>query len=750
MKLKIFKNLNFRLSVTIMLITSVISILFMAFSSYQVNLRFTADYHQNKLNLVKLLNRSLVNSGLQNKNSESAVILENFKVDKDFRFAALYSSDDTLITSFVQSKQVIPRRYTEDFEREAYLVIEEKLISDQEAYFGRLVVGFDKAALQTDIVQSNYKLAALFLLLTLALFVGIKFVLKRTILKPLKYLNELTKSLSSGNFNVQISTSGDDEIGQLAGSFNKMSGHLQSYFDSLINSKKEIEKLENFYNTIINHSPNSIFIINSANQVIISNEAARNCFNLADNHNQPTLTEIHPGFAKSLVAMEPVLQGRQESVSINNETFVINGKDTVFKIIAYTLPKNDFATIVLLIVDVTEQFSLQEQLSQAQKMEAIGTLAGGIAHDFNNVLSGIVGTMSLIKFKFTGKEQINWSDLSYYTEIIDRSADRARDMVQQILNLSRKQETVFQNLNLNDVIKHLKHFCSNSFDKSIELNFEPYPQEAHSFADYTKIEQVLLNLCLNAAHAMTIMKESNQPQGGVLSVSIKKIYSDDFFKAVHPEADSIEYWLIKVSDNGVGIAKSSLQKIFEPFFTTKNKDQGTGLGLSMVYNTVRAHNGLIRVYSELGTGTAFHIYLPVSHDLEITETADRVNRIYKGMGTVLVVDDEKVMRDLARDILEACGYEVVTAENGEDAVNLFREKYHLFRMVVLDLIMPKKSGRETFDEMKIIQPDAKILMSSGFIQDDRIAHLLEHGANGFLEKPYTLQTLSKAVYDILK
>lgn len=402
------------------------------------------------------------------------------------------------------------------------------------------------------------------------------------------------------------------------------------------------------------------------------------------------------------------------------------------------------------IRDVTEKLQMEEQLLQSQKMEIIGTLAGGLAHDFNNVLSGITGTLSIMQFEITKNQQISMERLRKHIEMMERSGQRAVDMVQQLLTLSRKQETMFAPVDLGGAVKNVVKICKNTFDKAIDIKVDIQADRSMVSADPTQLEQILLNLCVNAGHAMTIMRPEGQNPGGKLEISCDKLRADEHFCMTHPEARQIDYWRLSVRDTGIGMDGKTIAKIFVPFFTTKEKGRGTGLGLSMVYNLVRQHSGFIDVYSEPGLGTTFNVFLPVLYRKGVDVAQERAVEIARGEGLILVVDDEEVLRHVARSILETCGYQVITAENGEEAVAVFRERHAEIRAVLLDMVMPKKSGDQAYLEMKKIDPNIKAILSSGFKQDERVNAILNSGIQSFIQKPYTMEKLSQTIANLLK
>ena len=379
-------------------------------------------------------------------------------------------------------------------------------------------------------------------------------------------------------------------------------------------------------------------------------------------------------------------------------------------------------------------------------MEAVGTLAGGLAHDLNNALNGIFGPASILLNRLNLKKELSNEQLLKQLNRIQQSGYRISDMVSQLMAVASKQELSIAAVDLNLSVKHVVKIAQNTFDKSIEILPIYFPEPARTAADPTQIEQVLLNLAINASHAMTIMRTSDESWGGKLELAINLKRADERIMQIHPDAIAEKYWKVTVSDTGVGMTEKELTQIFTPFFTTKDKGQGTGLGLTMVYSIVKQHEGFIEVESESSVGTRFNVFLPVlPYDGGKEIMTDRSHKVEKGEGLVLIVDDEEVSRVTAEEILKECGYDTITAENGLDALEIFEKKHAEIGMVLLDMVMPKMSGRETYTRLKAIDPDVKVMLVSGFKNDDRVKSILEMGDIGFMQKPYEIIEFSKAI-----
>lgn len=381
-----------------------------------------------------------------------------------------------------------------------------------------------------------------------------------------------------------------------------------------------------------------------------------------------------------------------------------------------------------------EKKRLESQVVHAQKMEAIGTLAGGIAHDFNNLLMGFQGNISLMKMDLTDEHPHR-----EFLNNMESYVRRGSDLTRQILGFARGGKYQVKTTNLNVLInKNADMFSRARKEIAIHKKFQ---EDLYTVdVDRGQIEQVLLNLFVNAWQAM--------PGGGNLYVETENINlkADDYDK---PYAiDSGKYVRITVSDSGIGMDKETQERIFEPFFTTKAFGQGTGLGLASAYGIVKNHSGIINVYSEKGHGTTFKIYLPASDKQVVTEKF-KLEEARGGSETILLVDDEEMVADIGKDLLEKLGYTVLVAAGGTEAIKLFKRHRDQVDLIILDMIMPDMSGGETFSHLRAIKPNAKILLSSGYSLDRRASAIMQQGCNGFIQKPFNLKKVSHKIREIL-
>jgi len=377
----------------------------------------------------------------------------------------------------------------------------------------------------------------------------------------------------------------------------------------------------------------------------------------------------------------------------------------------------------------------QAQLLQAQKLESLGRLVGGIAHDFNNLLTPIRGFASLMLMD-TPQDDPRYQDL----QRIITAADRAAGLTRQLTLFSRQEAPKRQPLRLNRIVEETHALLKEAFPRHIEIKLALEPKVWTIEADPTQISQVLMNLCINARDAM--------PKGGLLTLETRNVTLDEEYVRTHIEAKPGPYVRLSVSDTGIGMSEEVQSHLFEPFFTTKEVGKGVGLGLSTVYGIVKGHEGFITVHSEVGKGSTFHVYLPAIEPVsEVVEK--RGTRLLRGTETVLFVDDEEAVLELGRSILERCGYTVLVARNGEEALEIYDARGEEISLVVLDLVMPKIDGRECLRRLLKMDPQARVLIATGYTADTSAQTLEREGAVGLVEKPYRLQELSQAVREAL-
>lgn len=383
--------------------------------------------------------------------------------------------------------------------------------------------------------------------------------------------------------------------------------------------------------------------------------------------------------------------------------------------------------------DISEQKKLERQFQQIQKMEAISTLAGGIAHGFNNLLMGIQGRTALMYLQ-TGPDHPHFEHLKGIEDCVKSSAK----LTKQLLGFARGGKYEIKPTDMNEIINK-SSVKFGRIKKEIIIHVVSQPDIWSVEVDQKQIEQVLLNLYVNAWQAM--------PEGGDLYIQTENVEVDENFERPY-QVEPGKYVQISLTDSGVGMDKETQKRIFDPFFTTKRMDRGAGLGLASVYGIIKNHGGFIDVYSQKDKGTTFKIHLPASEKEPVKEK--NVNeKVIRGTETILFVDDEDIIIQVGKDMIESLGYEVLIAENGKEALEIYEKNMEKIDLVMLDIIMPVMDGGETYDKLKGINPDIKVLLSSGYGINGQATEILNRGCHGFLQKPFNMRTLSKKIRNVL-
>jgi PAS domain S-box-containing protein len=434
---------------------------------------------------------------------------------------------------------------------------------------------------------------------------------------------------------------------------------------------------------------------------------------------------------------ESTTQATQEELSVVPVRYHKKKNGSVFpvEITASHLDWHGCKAHIAAIRDISERIKIKERLLQAQKMEAIGTFAGGIAHDFNNILSIIYGYTELALDK-TVKDSPVHDDLQnlYHASL------RARDLVMQILTFSRQSEQKIQPVQVNLIVKEALKFLRSSLPSSIQIRSN-ITSDAKVLADPTQIYQVLMNLSSNAMHAM-------RHNGGVMEVSLNEIHLDANFAAKHPEAVADTYMKLTVTDNGDGMYSEMIENIFDPFFTTKDKGEGTGLGLSVVHGIVKSCGGFIKVASEPGQGSVFNVFLPLIE--APAKPQDEIKGpLPTGTERVLLVDDDKILVDIGKQMLERLGYQVSTRTSSVEALELFKAKSDQFDLVITDLTMPNMNGDKLAMDMITIKSSIPIIICTGFSQKISEKRVKTMGIKGLLMKPIAKSDMALMVRKVL-
>ncbi len=399
-------------------------------------------------------------------------------------------------------------------------------------------------------------------------------------------------------------------------------------------------------------------------------------------------------------------------------------------------PEGQTVSYVAVKKDVTHEREIEERLQQAERIDSLGQFAGGIAHDFNNLLMAILGSAELLQQRLSD-EKVAQPQLA----TIKRTAERAAELTRGMLAFARRQVLDPIDLDLNDCVAGLLPMLRRIIPENITVDHIPGSELGTVRADQSQIEQILLNLCLNARDAMTT--------GGSITIETQNVVINSSYLASHPWAREGRYVLVSVTDEGVGMDTETLSHVFEPFFTTKEKGKGTGLGLAIVYGIVKQHHGMINAYSEPGKGTAFKVYLPIVERRASEVHANITGPVVGGSETVLVVEDEAEVRRVLVEVLSALGYRVLEAADGHEALEKIRQGVPELRLVLTDVVMPRMGGKELFEASHAIAPDLLFLFSSGYTENVVHDGFIRKRNVQFIAKPYGIDALARKVREVL-
>jgi PAS domain S-box-containing protein len=414
-----------------------------------------------------------------------------------------------------------------------------------------------------------------------------------------------------------------------------------------------------------------------------------------------------------------------------------NGRSVEIEAALYPIEYGGQPAELAVLLDVTGRRELEEQLRQAQKMEAVGMLAGGVAHDFNNLLTIITGYSQLILNNLRGDDPNRHS-----VEQIMKAGERAAALTSQLLAFSRRQVLQPRVLDLNKLVTSLSTMLRRLIGEDIDLRLVLPPDLGTVSADAGQIEQVLMNLVVNARDAM--------PRGGVLTIETANVMLDDSYAGRHIAVKPGPYVLLAVSDNGSGMDEATQSRLFEPFFTTKGNGKGTGLGLSTVFGIVKQSGGSVAVYSEPSRGTSVKVYLPRNDQPAVLETERALRKVVRGTETILLVEDDEMVRTLVRETLERNGYKILDAAGPIEARRI-ADQYRLpIQMLITDVVMPKVSGRDLADQLIRKRPDLKVLYMSGYTDNAVLNSGILQKEVAFLQKPFTPAALSDKVREVLE
>jgi two-component system cell cycle sensor histidine kinase/response regulator CckA len=517
-----------------------------------------------------------------------------------------------------------------------------------------------------------------------------------------------------------------------------MGGYLMTCEDvtDMVSAERALRESEAKYRNIIEKSLVGVYIIQDnrfkfVNQKFCDiHEATYE--KIIGSHEVPF--RVHPEDRELVLKnLQRRLEGEEESLEYEFRLVLNNGEVRTVKVIGTAASYQDRPAIIGTLLDISKEKVLERQLLQSQKLETVGRLAGGIAHDFNNVLNVILGNAQLAKHLLSPGDKV----FNYCTSI-ETAVFRASDSVKQLLAFSRRQLLELKLVYMNDILKGFAKMVGRMLGENIDMKVIADEGLPPVKADVTQIDQILLNLAINARDSM--------PQGGQLLIEAHGAVLGEEYCRFNPDAAPGDYAVLSITDTGVGMDQETLSRIFEPFFS--NRDLGTGLGLAVVYGIVKQHNGFINAYSEVGKGTTIKVYIPAAAKVIEEEEIGQPEKKASGE-TILVVEDEEPLRNIAVEVLHTFGYKVIAAANGEEAVDIFRERPDEIDCALIDVVMPKMGGRETYEAMKTIRPSVRALFMTGYsLNGIHTNFILDQGIDA-IQKPYSFDLLKKKIREIL-
>jgi PAS domain S-box-containing protein len=602
------------------------------------------------------------------------------------------------------------------------------------------IYGFDNLYFQSSLeaLVAEKRIVTLWIgllsIVILAVSTLISIYLGSKMVEPLRQMTQKAIQISEGEKDLlfEDKISNYWEFDQLSQAFNYMLANL-----------KDAEE-QSRYKELLENVDDAVYILDLAGNMLEANEAAYSWLGYTpDQFFELNIADIIPREDAHAIIDQlgnGIQAGRLQKIIVETSHAKTDGELIPVEIHSRAISYRGRHVILNAVRDISlrseaekEKKLLQSQLLHSQKMEAIGTLAGGIAHDFNNLLMGIQGYISLMRLQ-TSPQDPN----AEYVQGIENAVKNAANLTSQLLGFARKGKYALKQTCINDlVVSSSKMFTRTR--KEIMTHQHLQKNIWSIRVDPGQIEQVLINLYLNAWHAM--------PLGGDLCIQTENIYlSDHYCKPF--EVPGGNYVKISVTDTGIGIDEDIMERIFEPFFTTKDVGKGTGLGLASAYGIIKNHNGIIRAYSEKDHGTIFNIYLP-SSDLKEPVEATVNSELLNGKETILLVDDEEGTILVEKLMLEELGYTVFPAQSGKKAIELYNENKAGFDLVALDIIMPEMNGKDTYNELKKINPAVRVLLVSGYSLNKQIEELMGLGCMGYIQKPFDIIQLSQKIRQVL-
>jgi len=599
-----------------------------------------------------------------------------------------------------------------------------------------------------DIVKEQIYTSLISVLIGIISVFSLSLILHKKIAKHVMEISRAAERIAEGKLDerIKIDNAGD-EISHLCHAFNYMLVRLKTTLNELKHREKEARESELKYKTLLENLPQKIFLKDINSVYISSNELyARDLKIESHEIKGKTDYDFYPRELADKYRMDDKRIIESGNPEIIEEDYVLDEKESIIRTVKTPVrdENGNVEGVLGIFWDISdvkqrerEKEEIENQLRHLQKMEAITQLTSGIAHDFNNMLTAISGNAFILQRKLRMEPE-----LMQCVEDIIYTSETAAHLTRRLLTFSRRQVIDIRPVSLNQIVSDINNLLMRIIGEDIKLDVKLTEKEILILADKGQIEQILVNFAANARDAM--------PKGGLLSINTEIVNLDSKFTEIHSYGNPGKYALVTVTDTGTGMNEDTKKRMFEPFFTTKGVGKGTGLGLSIVYGIVKQHRGYINVYSEHGLGTIFKLYFPfiassVSGNFEFGKYMVHM----KGTETILITEDDTKVRLLTKKILEDFGYTVIDTADGEEAVSMFAVNKDRIKLVLLDVIMPKRNGKQVYSEMVSMCPGIKAIFMSGYNED--IIHkngILDEGSN-FISKPYVPTELLRKIRVVL-
>ncbi len=726
-----------------------LAFVFISINDYQL---YQKQFLEASSTLTDILVLNISSAVIFDDKKQTQLILSSFNRIESLERIIIWKADKTVfyIFSRTSQKKPIPTLVTTNqyqFQGDI-LTISRSIIVDGKTY-GYVLVETNASFLKKIIYDRLYYFSLVFIGL-LFLAYGLAKILQRSITQPIfDVLSHLHYISTRRDFTHRLPQNRSDEFGQLYQGINLLLNTIQAHAEELNFTLNELRRSEKRFRYIFEKSNDGMYIWQD-NKFVLINPRFEAIFGYTQEETRAPdfdfLNLVAPE-SRDYIIDRRKKRARGEVVSnqITFKALTKAGKELVIAASLSEIQWNERPAVLGILRDITHQVNLEEQLRHVQKMEAIGKLAGGIAHDFNNIITAIMGHAQL-GLLCTDNPKMITKEL----EEIMKGANRAANLTRQLLGFSRKEIIQLENVDLNSIIHQLQKMLHRLIREEIALEFKLSPESLMIRASVTQIEQILLNLVVNAQDAI-LEKDFQEGSGKIIVKTEKVLLSELPYQNKTEEAFSPGWFAcLSIQDNGIGIAPEIRNQIFEPFFTTKPKDKGTGLGLAQVYGIVHQNNGLINVYSEVGEGSIFKIYWPlISTNRHLTPSYREETEIQlSGSETILFIEDDEGIRNFAVRILKEYGYTVIPAEDGEQGLSLFKSHRDEIHIIVTDSVMPRMSGRSLAQAVWSITPDLPILFTSGYTEEIVTDSVIHEGID-FISKPYHAEELVRKIRSLL-